>query len=220
MTVRTSTALTRPRRLSSGLRPERPSADPGAPEDLPQCLNARLIQVTPVDIRCIVPHHPQVGDPQKLTFLADGQRITVEGIVHWKMLQRSEFEIGLHLPDGLPGALCGLMARSRRRENRYRCRVSGRYVAARSGGGGSGVVVNYSHDGFGLLASSHCDVDDHITFQWTCERSIQQITGQVLWRIDQEGGTLLGCQTEPGAGYRIAGVGVRQRLRHSREPGF
>lgn len=199
----------RSQRLSSNLRPERPVETQVVSHETLECRNAELLEVTFLDIRCVVDSNPEVGGPLELCFVLGAKQMDVECIVHWKELRRQSWEVGLYLPERLPLELSSLVTDVRRKSTRYRCRVPGRFVSGDGGRCGDATVVNYSYDGFAIQSRLACRIEDQITFEWTCERSMQQIEAQVLWQIEQEGGVLLGCHTPPARAYRIAGLNIK-----------
>ncbi len=197
------------RRLSQNLVPERttavqtPVSSPTFDEDV------ELLNVTAPDVRCLLNANPEIGDTVSFDVQTNhGRQTTLSGIVHWKELRRARYEIGMYLPGGLPAGMSDKMTTSRRKSNRYRCRQSGFIYRQATRLRTEATVVNYCYDGFAVQTATFCDIDDVIDFEWTCDRSRQQISGQVLWQIEQQHGVLLGCQTEPGVGYRIAGLSV------------
>lgn len=197
------------RRLSQNLIPERMAAiqghgtSPAADDDV------ELLNVTALDVRCLISANPESGDTVSFDVQRRGGRLTtLSGIVHWKELRRVKYEIGMYLPGGLPAGMSDHLTASRRKSNRYRCRQSGVFYRQETQLRTEAIVVNYCYDGFAVQTPTFCSIDDVIHFEWTCERNRQEITGEVLWQIEQQHGVLLGCQTEPGVGYRLAGLSV------------
>jgi len=198
----------RPVRLSQTLQPESRPA-PLQTGSLHQAIDAELLDVTPLDIRCCVGMNPEIGE--ELTIKAESGEegmVPVSGIVHWKEIRRNGFEVGLYLPHGLPAALTGAVTDGRRQSNRYRCRLNGQISFQGQGRKCPGAVVNYNHDGFAVETDVFCTVDDVILFEWIHNEAVRRVSGQVLWQIEQQNGVLLGCQTDAGQGYRIAGLDI------------
>lgn len=197
------------RRLSRNLVPEQLAAVQAQPSSPTSDEDVELLNVTAQDVRCLISANPEIGDTVTFEVQRHGGRLTtISGIVHWKELRRARYEIGIYLPTGLPAGMSEFLTASRRKSNRYRCRQSGLFYRQATELRTEAVVVNYCYDGFAVQTPSFCSIDDVINFEWTCERSRQQISGEVLWQIEQQHGVLLGCQTEPGVGYRIAGLSV------------
>lgn len=208
--VQSRTRTGRPVRLSQTFQPEtQPQVVALGTGVLHQAVGVELLDVTPLDIRCLVNINPDVGD--ELTFHAecqDGAMVPVSGIVHWKEIRRNGFEVGLYLPQQLPDAMSATVTDHRRQSNRYRCRLNGQLTFHGQERKCSAAVVNYNHDGFAVETEVFCQVDDVIIFEWIRNESVSRVTGQVLWQIEQQNGVLLGCQTRPGDGYLIAGLNV------------
>jgi len=193
-------------RLSTNLRPESPPLTPSAGVST---IAAEVLEVTSVDIRCVVAANPAIGETIRIGI--DGpmaQCAAVEGIVHWKELRRDKHEIGLFLPGGLPDDLFESLTDVQRQSNRYRCRVPGSFRLDTGGQESEALIVNYSYGGFAIQTSAHCCVDDLMTVAWSSKSGPGRISGQILWQIEQLSGVLVGCQTGPGAGYRIAGLNI------------
>lgn len=209
MPVYHDSALSPRRRLSDNLVPEKQAqaATPVLPGSLDS--DVELLNVTAVDVRCLINANPAIGDTVRFDVQWNrGRPISVSGIVHWKELRRTRYEIGLYLPAGLPAGMPDLRTSGLRKSNRYRCRQTGVCCRLQTHRRTQATVVNYCYDGFAMQTDTFCGVDDVINFEWICERSPQRIIGQVLWQIEQEHGILLGCQTDAGVGYRLAGLSV------------
>jgi len=172
-------------------------------------MNAEVLEVTSVDIRCVVAANPNIGEIIRIGIdVPMVQSVSVEGIVHWKELRRDKHEIGLFLAGGLPDDLFESLTDVRRQSNRYRCRVPGSFHLDTGGQQSDALIVNYSYGGFAIQTTAHCSVDDLMTVTWKSDYGPRNILGQILWQIEQLSGVLVGCQTGPGAGYRIAGLDI------------
>ena len=110
-----------------------------------------IVAVTSVDIRCIVAGDAEVGDAIGLCIEADGSQspIVVNGVIHWKELRRTGFEVGIYVADGVPTQLMAISTEPRRKMSRYRCRVLGTVSAGTRNADIAATVVNYSFDGMG-----------------------------------------------------------------------
>lgn len=201
------TSTSRKRRLSQNLVPEYMTLSAPRGDLLNVQDEVELLEVTANDIRCLLNVNPNIGDTVSFEVQTDGGLMSVSGLVHWKELRRHGYEIGLYLPTGLRNAPSDLLTDTRRKGNRYRCRHAGVFHRHETQQRSEAVVVNYSYDGFAVQTSSFCDVDESVTFEWPTSQT-QRISGVVLWQIEQQHGVLLGCQSDPGAGYRIAGLNV------------
>lgn len=172
---------------------------------------ARPLDITPLDIRCLVSGNPQIGDPLHVELNEPGFPATsVSGVVHWKSPCRGGHEIGVYLPTGLPAELSDRRTHDQRKSNRYPCRISGELVAGVDERAACS-VVNYSFDGLAIQMQRLCNVASSMTFEWTEEQTVQQISGHVLWQIRKPEGLMLGCQLAPASGYRLAGLNFTYR---------
>jgi len=206
MPFQPSTKTQRRTRFSQNLVPENAPL-PHSPPTLQS--EVELLEVTCLDIRCLIDANPEIGDTVSFDVQRDGGRFaSISGTVHWKELRRNGYEVGMHLPSGLPAGMSDLITDVRRKGNRYRCRRLGMFGRQGTQVESEAVVVNYSYDGFAVQTEAFCNIDENVTFAWTSEHRQFEMSGQVLWQIEQEHGVLLGCQTEPGVGYRVAGVMV------------
>jgi hypothetical protein len=206
--VHSRSRTSRPVRFSQTLQPEKRAS---VPQEMPALhkVDAELLEVTPLDIRCHVSTNPEIGEELTIMVAGDGGgMLSVSGIVHWKEIRRSGFEVGLYLTQGLPAALARAVTNVRRQSNRYRCRLHGQISFAGQKRNCAAAVVNYNHDGFAVETEVFCKVDDVVQFEWMHNDSVNRVSGQVLWQIEQQNGVLLGCQTQPGDGYRIAGLDI------------
>ncbi len=203
MSVHFQSATQRRQRLSRNLVPEKEHESRSVSVNVEN--GVQLLDVTSWDIRCVLDANPGIGDTVSFGVQLNGvQTGTISGIVHWKELRRDGYEVGLYLPAGLSSDLWLLVTDGQRQSNRYRCRRAGRLrVGSRQC---EAVVVNYSWEGIGVQTEAYCKVDERVTFEWADDHARHEITGQVLWQIEQQNGVLLGCQTAPGMGYRIAGL--------------
>lgn len=201
------TSTSRKRRLSQNLVPENTSPSVRQGDLLNVQDQVELLEVTANDIRCVLNVNPNLGDTVSFEVQTEGGLTSVSGLVHWKELRRHGYEIGLYLPTGLRNAPADLLTDIRRKGNRYRCRHTGMFHRHKTQQRTEAVVVNYSYDGFAVQTSSFCDVDESVTFEWLGSQT-QRISGVVLWQIEQQHGVLLGCQCDPGTGYRIGGLNV------------
>lgn len=209
MPVHSQHTTQRRQRFSQTLVPETAVDSVSANRSSGYQSDVELLEVTSRDIRCFIDANPMIGDTVSFDVQHDEGPVShVSGLVHWKQIRRSGYEVGLYLANSLPASLTGLMTDQRRKSNRYRCRQTGRLYRPDSGQRSDAVVVNYSYDGISIQANSFCDVDESVVFEWASEQSCQEVSCQVLWHIEQQNGVLLGCQTAPGAGYRIAGLRV------------
>jgi len=194
-------------RLSQMLRPETDSLSAKTSMNAGEKVSVTLLEVTRMDIRGVVNTNPEIGDSLRFDVeRPGGRKIEVSGIVHWKELRRNGYEVGVYLPSGLPTGLTNAITDTRRTSNRYRCRQAGRVVARSAQARSEAVAVNYSIDGIGIQTGACCDIDDVVTFEWHTDDVCQQISGQILWQIERNNGSLLGCQVDSGAGYQIAGL--------------
>ena len=208
MFVYFQSATQRRQRLSRQLVPES-SLTPTQGTSFAVDSDVQLLDVTPVDIRCVVDANPSIGDTLGFDVVIDGgQTIAVSGLVHWKELRRDSYEIGLYLPAGLDSSLTPLITDQRRKSNRYRCRQTGEITRPLLGQRADAVVVNYSQDGIAVQTECFCNVDEPMRFVWTQNQEPQEVAGQVMWQIEQQHRVLLGCRTPPGDAYRIAGLKV------------
>jgi hypothetical protein len=200
------TTTQRRTRLSQNLVPE----NAPAPHTQPSLQSeVELLDVTCLDVRCVIDANPEIGDTVSFDVQRDGGRLaSISGMVHWKEIRRNGYEVGMYLPSGLPAGMSGLMTDVRRKGNRYRCRRPGMFCRQGTPVESAAVVVNYSYDGFAVQTEAFCNIDENVSFVWTFEQRRFEMSGQVLWQIEQEYGVLLGCQTEPGVGYRVTGVTI------------
>ena len=188
-------------RLSQSLRPAEEWSRHLTMSNRGRRIAVTLLEVMVMDIRCMMDTNPEIGDTLSIE---GGRRADLSGVVHWKKLRRHGYEVGVYLPSSLPAGLMDALTDYRRCSNRYRCRQNGQIVmrdaSIRSD------AINYSSNGVTIQTGVCCDIDDLFTFEWKSGRCLQQISGQVLWQIEQNNGVRLGCQVGPTAGYRIAGL--------------
>jgi hypothetical protein len=176
-------------------------------------VRGNLIEVTSLDVRCLVEANPEIGDTIQLSIPTqdDVQVTSVEGLVHWKEMRRHGYEIGVFVAQGVPQRLMNLgTADNRRAMSRYRCRVAGTISGAEVGGSTEAVAVNYSFEGMALQIPVSCPMNEVITFEWEDSRGCQKIDGVALWQIEQNDGFLIGCQLQPGAGLTLGGLNMSQ----------
>ena len=208
MPVHSRSTIQSERRFSRNLEPENASRSPSVSYSTYHS-DVELLEVTALDVRCLISANPEIGDKVSIDVQCDGGHFaTISGLVHWKELRRSGYEIGMYMPSGLPPGMSGLVTELRRNGNRYRCRQSGLCFRQDTQSRSKATVVNYSCDGFAVQTELVCRIEDVVNFEWTCVHGRQQVSGLVLWQIEQLHGYLLGCQTQPAAGYRIAGLRV------------
>lgn len=199
----------RRQRLSQTYVPETTTAAPSSDSTPEYRSDVQLLDVTQRDIRCVIDANPGIGDTVSFDVEhADGSLSSVSGLVHWKQISRNGYEVGLCMPAGLPDGMTALISDRRRRSNRYRCRQSGQLYRPDLGQRSEATLVDYNFDGVSIQVANFCNVDETVTFEWSGDHGAQQISCQVLWQIERQQGVVLGCQTDPGAGYRISGLPV------------
>lgn len=171
-------------------------------------VSAVVLAVGSVDLRLAVEANPDLGETVSVALPAAGGEpcATVSGIVHWKEMRGSEYEVGIFLSQPLPARLQHLSANDRRQSERYRCRIPGRLDWGRVRPECDALIVNYSHDGMALQCPVAGEIDEVFTIRWLDGQTTRSIQGVALWQIEQNGGYLIGCQLEPGGGLQIAGL--------------
>lgn len=169
---------------------------------------AVVLAVSPVDIRLAVEANPDHGELVSVYLPSAGgdELISVSGIVHWKEMRGSEYEVGIYLSQPLPTRLNHLCTDLRRQTERYRCRISGRLDWGSKRPDCEATIVNYSHDGMALQCPVAGEVDEVFTIRWVDGQITRSVQGVALWQIEQNGGYLIGCQLPAGGGLTVAGL--------------
>lgn len=172
-------------------------------------LDAAVLEVAPYDIRCFVDGNPEIGDRIQMVCPEDPHAM-IHGIVHWKELRRSGYEIGVFLNSALPSFMRNRI-QGDRKSLRFRCRVAG-HVQREDQLDVRAVVVNYSFNGIALQAICPMEIDQKLQFCWKMDEVVHSVDATALWQIEQSNKFLVGCSVEPGVAYRLGGLTERMLL--------
>lgn len=173
-------------------------------------LKATVLSISAVDLRLAMDGNPERGETVCVTIPAQGRiaEITLTGVVHWKEMRGGLHEVGIFLNPEAPEHALPLRNDINRGSERYSCRISGRLDWGSAGAECVATAVNYSYSGLALRCPSEGPIDEVFVFRWLDAEHKHHVTGVARWQVEQNGSFLIGCELEPGAGYRIAGLRI------------